>query len=821
MQIKSPERPGSVADMSAAMADMREQLAADERTSALISAMRGTNINDDDNAASGTTLQVVEMRAGDDSLPTEYDPAALSAYFRKRPGAVLTRIGQLALYGGAWVAKTLLSALRGELTSGSEGEVAAVAGLRDVLVSLGPFYIKLGQALSIRPDILSPQAMVQLQQLCDKVPPFESAVAMQCVRDELGVEDVSELFSTITPEPVAAASLGQVYKATLREGGDEVAVKVQRPFVLETVSLDLHLARAAGQFLRKMSPEASQRVDVVSLLDEFAANFYRELDYVLECENGIRIARDMRRLPRVKIPANYPQLTSRRVHTAEWVDGEKLSQSTADDVGELVNLGVITYLTQLLDTGFFHADPHPGNMLRTPEGRLVILDFGLMTEVTDDQKYGMIEAIAHLINRDYSLIGEDFKNMDFIPRDVDTAPIVPALSKVFDVALAGGGAKSINFQELAADLAEITYEFPFRIPPYSALIIRAISVLEGIALVGNPQFAIIDEAYPYLSRKLLTDDSPRMREALRYMVYGEGKTFDVDRVIDLLQALEKFVAVRDTGDGTAYKVDGVRGGVYVGQAGDARGTRALDADGDAKARSALDAYRAEAVEGVSDGFSDAGFAAAASAAAATSSSSVAASAARTVESEAQAQASTAREALGFFFSDDGQVFRDFLVEEVVAAADALSREALQNLILTAPGRALDRLPQPRFVRAFNREVRDALAPKPTESDEKVLSSIRRLLDFFLGDLDAAGTDPSPPPNSNSPAVLRSLVPDQAARARAVALLPILRENQQDMRAFGLTIVGRLAELQTGRALGLVRSRIGAQAKPVALREAAE
>lgn len=190
-----------------------------------------------------------------------------------------------------------------------------------------------------------------------------------------------------------------------------------------------------------------------------------------------------------------------------------------------------------------------------------------------------------------------------------------------------------------------------------------------------------------------------------------------------------------------------------------------------------------------------------------------------MESEAQAQASTAREALGFFFSDDGQVFRDFLVEEVVAAADALSREALQNLILTAPGRALDRLPQPRFVRAFNREVRDALAPKPTESDEKVLSSIRRLLDFFLGDLDAAGTDP--PPNSNSPAVLRSLVPDQAARARAVALLPILRENQQDMRAFGLTIVGRLAELQTGRALGLVRSRIGAQAKPVALREAAE
>ena len=222
-------------------------------------------------------------------------------------------------------------------------------------------------------------------------------------------------------------------------------------------------------------------------------------------------------LPRVKIPRNYPAVTSRRVHVAEWVEGEKLSQSDADNVGELVNLGVIVYLTQLLDTGFFHADPHPGNMLRTPEGQLVILDFGLMTEITPDQKYGMIEAIAHLIQRDYDYIGDDFQSLDFIPKNVDTKPIVPALARVFDAALAGGGAKSINFQELAADLAEITFKFPFRIPPYFALIIRAISVLEGIALVGNPQFAIVDEAYPYISKRLLTDDSPRLRAALRYL----------------------------------------------------------------------------------------------------------------------------------------------------------------------------------------------------------------------------------------------------------------------------------------------------------------
>jgi aarF domain-containing kinase len=130
-------------------------------------------------------------------------------------------------------------------------------------------------------------------------------------------------------------------------------------------------------------------------------------------------------------------------------------------------------------------------MLRTDDGKLAILDFGLMTEITDDQKYGMIEAIAHLINRDYTEIGQDFINLDFIPKGTDTTPIIPALTKVFDVALAGGGAKSINFQELAADLAEITFEYPFQIPPYFALVIRAISVLEGIALVGNPNVSVI------------------------------------------------------------------------------------------------------------------------------------------------------------------------------------------------------------------------------------------------------------------------------------------------------------------------------------------
>lgn len=328
-----------------------------------------------------------------------------------------------------------------------------------------------------------------------------------------------EFFSEITPEPVAAASLGQVYRARLKDGGGEVAVKVQRPEVLETVSLDLHLVRSFGLALNKINPNSG--VDVVSLLDEFGGRFYDELDYVKECDNGLRVYSDFKNAKNVKIPFPYSDLCSRRVHTAEWCEGEKLSQSSASDVGALVNLGVTVYLEMLLSSGFFHADPHPGNMLRSPEGELVILDFGLMTSVSPTARDGMVAAIVHLLRRDYSMIGDDFKDLEFIPPEVDTAPIVPALKRVFDAALSGGGAKSINFQEVSADLAEITFDYDFRLPPYFALIIRAIAVLEGIALVGNPSFAIIDEAFPWIARRLLTDGSEKTREALKFLVYGK------------------------------------------------------------------------------------------------------------------------------------------------------------------------------------------------------------------------------------------------------------------------------------------------------------
>lgn len=733
----------SVSKTSDMMKEMRAQIAENEDANFMMQALRGTGMNDDDSAAEGVTMRLVEEDIdGGTGLPYEYDAKIIKEYYGKKPWLVVRRIAQVISVGGGFLSSTVFDKILGR--DDADTEVKRAGELRDLITSLGPFYIKLGQALSIRPDVLSPRSMVELQKLCDKVPSYDSTIAFATIERELG-KTVGDIFSEITEEPVAAASLGQVYKATLRSTGEIVAVKVQRPGVLETVSLDLYLAREIGMFAKNF-PALSDRLDAVALLDEFAYRFFQELDYNAECENGIRIKEQMKVLPMVVIPGNFPKYTSRKVHVAEWIDGEKLSSSKAGDVGALVNLGVITYLTQLLEAGFFHADPHPGNMMRTTDGKLAILDFGLMTEVTDNQKYGMIEAIAHLLNRDYSEIGQDFINLDFIPEGTDTRPIVPALTKVFDVALAGGGAKSINFQELAADLAQITFDYPFKIPPYFALVIRAISVLEGIALVGNPNFAIIDEAYPYIARRLMTDDSPRLKAALKYMVYGKEGIFDAERLIDLLQALEKFSAVRNEGDGSAFKVDGVRGSKVVGSAGDFAGSQTVDtSDRDTDVGDGR--FRVDMAMNGNGGILD--------------------------SSQKDDDEKTVREALRFFFSPEGQVFREFMLEEVVTVVDASGRDALLELQKSIP--FANAIPVPGFLRALN--------PELSSEDKQMVEQIRVLIQFLFGDFELSGGGAGG---------------DNNQRLRELA--PVAREYAPQLRDFGSLLAVRLSEKTISRGL---------------------
>eukprot|EP01025_Chloroclados_australasicus_P040545 TRINITY_DN423_c0_g2_i11.p2 TRINITY_DN423_c0_g2~~TRINITY_DN423_c0_g2_i11.p2 ORF type:complete len:776 (+),score=103.02 TRINITY_DN423_c0_g2_i11:149-2329(+) len=646
----------NVREMSAQIKDMRARMEEDEQLSMLMAGLRGANLVDSNFAADDVEMRLVEVEedAGN-VLPLTYSPESIGAYWGKRPVTVVKRVLQLLGISGGFLSKIAFDLLTNKL---QENEVKRAIELREIVTSLGPAYIKLGQALSIRPDLLSPAAMVELQKLCDKVPSFDNKVAMSVIREELG-QEWYELFSELSENPIAAASLGQVYKGKLKSG-ELVAVKVQRPYVLETVTVDLYVIRKIGVFLRRF-PQIT--VDGVALLDEWAYRFFDELDYVKEGQNGIKFAKQMAEdLPQVVVPETFMEYTSRKVLTTGWLEGEKLSQSTASDVGQLVNVGVVCYLKQLLDTGFFHADPHPGNLIRTPDGRLAILDFGLMTQVDNNIKYGMIEAISHLIHRDYDAIVQDFVTLDFIPPNTNLKPILPVLAKVFDQALEGGGAKNFNFQELAADLAQITFDYPFRIPPYFALIIRAIGVLEGIALVGNPDFALVDEAYPYLAKRLLTDDTPRLRAALRYMVYGKNSVFDADRLIDLLSAFETFKVASSSARGemdlqTAYANNNNNANSNTNQQTSILNFPPLFPPSQATALSPIPAFSAMAVS--SPLFAN----------------SFVNNAMTTQDS------SGAREALKFMFAPEGLFFREFLMEELVRSIDALSRDQIKQLFV--------------------------------------------------------------------------------------------------------------------------------------------
>ncbi|KAL0690149.1 hypothetical protein Bca4012_089827 [Brassica carinata] len=631
-----------VKDVSKEIKRVRAQMEEDEQLSVLMRGLRGQNLNDSVFADDSIQLRLVETGESSEFLPLVYDPATISAYWGKRPRAVASRVIQLLSVTGGFLSRLAVDIINKKV---KENEVSRAIELREIVTSLGPAYIKLGQALSIRPDISSPAAMTELQKLCDKVPSFPDDVAMALLEEELG-KPWQEIYSELSPSPIAAASLGQVYKGRLKENGDLVAVKVQRPFVLETVS-----------------------VDVVGLVDEWAARFFEELDYVNEGENGTYFAK------MVVVPKTYEKYTSRKVLTTQWIDGEKLSQSMENDVGELVNVGVICYLKQLLDTGFFHADPHPGNMIRTPDGKLAILDFGLVTKLTDDQKYGMIEAIAHLIHRDYDAIVKDFVKLGFIPDGVNLAPILPVLAKVFDQALEGGGAKNINFQELAADLAQITFDYPFRIPPYFALIIRAIGVLEGIALVGNPEFAIVDEAYPYIAQRLLTDESPRLREALRYTIYGKTGGFDAERFIDVMQAFETFIAAAKSGGGE-----------------DMNGGMAELALLQNQTSSLVPMFPASASQ--------------------------------------PNQPAQTRVALSFLLSEKGNFFRELLLDEIVKGIDAITREQLVQAMAVFGFRNAP--PIFGMVPSLGPFRPAGLLPSVTEENKVILNNVQKVIEFLTG-----------------------------------------------------------------------------------------
>lgn len=460
-----------------------------------------------------------------------YNPDAIAKYYSYRPWRVFWRGFTII-----WFFARFILSLKGDewLDQVELNKLKRAAQLRQLLTRLGPTFIKVGQALSTRPDLVRKDFLDELVKLQDQLPPFDNALALRIIEAELN-RSIEEAYSEISAQPVAAASLGQVYRARLHSG-EEVAVKVQRPNLRPVLTLDLYLMRWVSGWIAPWLP-LNLGHDLTMIVDEFGTKLFEEIDYLNEGRNAEKFATNFRNELQIKVPAIYWRFCTDRVLTLEWINGFKLTdtQSIREaglETDTLIYVGVQAGLQQLLEYGFFHADPHPGNLFAMPDGRMAYIDFGMMDQLDELTKETLVDAIVHLVNKDYTDLAEDFVKLGFLTPDTDICPIVPALEALLGNAI-GQSVKDFNFKTITDYFSELMYQYPFRVPGKFALIIRSLVTQEGIALSLNPNFKIVEVAYPYIAQRLLTGETPRLRRRLLNVLFKDGK-FQWQRLENLI-----------------------------------------------------------------------------------------------------------------------------------------------------------------------------------------------------------------------------------------------------------------------------------------------
>ncbi|XP_078437867.1 protein kinase superfamily protein [Wolffia australiana] len=415
--------------------------------------------------------------------------------------------------------------------------------LRELLCDLGPSFIKAGQVLANRPDIVREDYMNELCILQDDVPPFPNQVAFAIIEEELG-QPIEKVFSKISSQTIAAASLGQVYRATLRDTGEDVAIKVQRPGIEPIIYRDLFLFRTLASFLNGISLQ-KLGCNAELIVDEFGEKLLEELDYTLEARNIQDFVDNFKNDPSVKIPQVYRELSGSRVIVMEWIDGIRCTDPQAIkeaglDVEAFLTVGVSAALRQLLEFGLFHGDPHPGNIFAMRDGRIAYVDFGNVAVLSQQNKQILIDAVVHAVNEDYVEMANDFTRLGFLAPETDVSPIVPALEAIWQNSV-GKGLADFNFRSVTGKFNQLVYQYPIRIPERFSLVIRSLLTQEGICFTLRPDFKFLEVAYPYVAKRLLTDPNPALRERLIQVLFKDG-LFQWKRLENLIVLAKENVA---------------------------------------------------------------------------------------------------------------------------------------------------------------------------------------------------------------------------------------------------------------------------------------
>jgi predicted unusual protein kinase regulating ubiquinone biosynthesis (AarF/ABC1/UbiB family) len=421
--------------------------------------------------------------------------------------------------------------------------------LTDKLAQLGPTFIKIGQTLSTRPDIVPLEYTKELTRLQDQVPSFPQPVAWSIIEEELGASPET-IFASIDQEPLAAASLGQVYRARLKTG-EKVAVKVQRPNLPEIVNLDLAILRQVVRYLEIKYPNLTLGIEWLRIIDEFAELLFEEMDYFKEVENAEVFRKNFAKWPEIYVPIIYSQYSSRKVIVEEFIDGLKVNDISAIKAKniepiEVVKLMSRTYLKQLLEDGFFHADPHPGNLRLMADGRLAFFDFGMVGKLTKEMQSKLVDAFFHIVERDVHGIVEDLIELRFLKEGFDPEEFRSSIEEVFSHYI-GLKIGQLKFRELVQVVSQTLYELPITIPPQFTFVMRALTTLEGIGILMDPNFSFFDTVKPYAKEFMFKQEGRQLRDKLLgKLVKGDDGKIAWDKIWKLAKmAVKHYLGTND------------------------------------------------------------------------------------------------------------------------------------------------------------------------------------------------------------------------------------------------------------------------------------
>ena len=424
--------------------------------------------------------------------------------------------------------------------------------LRITLERLGPTFIKFGQVLSVRPDLIPKSYITELENLQDKVPSFPYDIVKQQIKKELGKE-IGEIFSNFEKNPIASASISQVHKATLKNG-KTVAVKIQRPDVRKIMQTDIEIMFYVAKLLEKYMPKI-KKFNPVQITHEFSKWTEKELDFKREAVNAKRFARNFSNDKTIKIPEIYDEFTTNKILVMEFIDGIELHnvkriKSKKINLKPLIERGFNAILTMVFIHGFFHADPHPGNIIITNDKKIAFVDFGIVGYFDESLKAKSIDLFYGIIEGDTEKIVDTL--IDLSDTEIENKEDLKYEISDIIAPLQTGSISNVKVSRILEEIMDISLNYGLKIPMAFVLFGKTIITLEGIALEYDPTFNLMESSKPFIEKLIRQRYNPvyqfnsLMKSMLKFKKFAEELPDQTTKALNKIEKGTIKVDIEDT-----------------------------------------------------------------------------------------------------------------------------------------------------------------------------------------------------------------------------------------------------------------------------------